>query len=554
MIYNNEYIAAQFSLLAKLMDIHGENSFRSRSYSNAAFVIDKLPVELSDMPMDKIIAIKGISDSVAKRVDEIQQTGILKSLNDLLEKTPVGIAEMLQIKGLGPKKIATIWKEMEIESLGELLYACHENRLMLYKGFGEKTQQSVKESIEFYFKNQGSFLYAEAEVFATKMQMMLQENFPENLFEITGAYRRQCNTLEQLEWVSDAKPDDLSGYMQSIGFMKEEDQLYFRKQSVIDIVFHTTSSANIYTTLFKTTASAEFLTSWNEKYSVIDNATNETAIFEQHQLPYILPCRREDEDIQQLIKDNKSLIATNDIKGIIHCHSKWSDGSNTLEEMAVAAQNQGFEYLIISDHSQSAFYANGLKEDRIKAQHEAIDTLNKKLAPFVIFKSIECDILNDGSLDYPDDILSTFDCVITSVHSNLKMTEEKAMNRLLRAIENPYTNILGHMTGRLLLSRAGYPVNHQAIIEACAANNVVIEINAHPRRLDIDWQWIDMCMEKNVLLSINPDAHHIDGFRDIRYGVLSAQKGGLSTANNLSSFNLVQIQNFIAIQQQKRKK
>ena len=154
MSYNNEYIAAQFSLLSKLMDIHGENSFRSRSYSNAAFVIDKLPVELSDLSVDKIIAIKGIGDSVAKRVDEIQQTGTLKSLIDLLEKTPPGITEMLQIKGLGPKKIATIWQEMDIESLGELLYACHENRLMLYKGFGEKTQQSVKESIEFYFKNQ----------------------------------------------------------------------------------------------------------------------------------------------------------------------------------------------------------------------------------------------------------------------------------------------------------------------------------------------------------------------------------------------------------------
>lgn len=554
MSYNNEYIAAQFSLLAKLMDIHGENSFRSRSYSNAAFVIDKLPVELSDMPMDKIIAIKGIGDSVAKRVDEIQQTGALKSLNDLLEKTPAGIAEMLQIKGLGPKKIATIWKEMEIESLGELLYACHENRLMLYKGFGEKTQQSVKESIEFYFKNQGSFLYAEAEVFATQMQAMLKDKFPKNIFEITGAFRRQCNTLEQLEWVSDAKPNELCTYMQTLGFVQEEDRLYFKKQSVIDIVFHTTSSTNVYTNLFKTTASAEFLTSWNQKYSIIENANNETAVFEQYQLPYILPCRRENGDIEKLIADNKSLIETKDIKGIIHSHSKWSDGSNTLEEMAIAAQAQGFEYLIISDHSQSAFYANGLKEDRIKAQQEEIDILNKKLAPFVIFKSIECDILNDGSLDYPDHILSTFDCVITSVHSNLKMSEDKAMNRLLRAIENPFTNILGHMTGRLLLSRAGYPVDHQAIIEACAAHHVVIEINAHPRRLDIDWKWIAMCMEKNVLLSINPDAHHIDGFRDIRYGVLSAQKGGLTTANNLSSFTLSQIQSFIAAQQLKRNK
>lgn len=169
-----------------------------------------------------------------------------------------------------------------------------------------------------------------------------------------------------------------------------------------------------------------------------------------------------------------------DIKGIIHSHSTWSDGIHTIEQMAKAAKEAGYEYLVISDHSKSAFYANGLEIERIAGQHKEIDALNKKLAPFVIFKSIESDILNDGSLDYPDEILESFDIVIASIHSNLKMTEEKAMMRLLNAINNPYTSILGHPTGRLLLSRKGYPVNHAAIIEACADNNVVIELNAHP--------------------------------------------------------------------------
>ena len=220
--------------------------------------------------------------------------------------------------------------------------------------------------------------------------------------------------------------------------------------------------------------------------------------------------------------------------------------------MAIAAKEKGYEYLVISDHSQSAFYANGLREERIVAQHQQIDELNKKLYPFRIYKSIESDILNDGNLDYDDDILSSFDLVIASIHSNLKMTEEKAMMRLINAIENPFTSILGHMTGRLLLSRNGYPVDHQKIIDACLANNVVIELNAHPRRLDIDWRWIQEATEKGVLISIDPDAHSIEGFDDCKYGVLVAQKAGLTKYQNLSSYSLAEFEEFLAEQHQKR--
>jgi DNA polymerase (family 10) len=213
--------------------------------------------------------------------------------------------------------------------------------------------------------------------------------------------------------------------------------------------------------------------------------------------------------------------------------------------MANACIEQGFEYLVISDHSKSAFYANGLSEERIGEQHLYVDELNKKLAPFHIFKSIECDILNDGRLDYSDQILSTFDLVIASVHSNLKMSEEKAMSRLLTAIQNPHTRILGHPTGRLLLSRAGYPVDHKTLIDACAAHGVVIELNAHPRRLDMDWRWISYALQKDVKISIDPDAHSINGYHDIHYGVLAAQKGGVSAAQNLSSYSLKQMWDFV---------
>jgi len=234
-------------------------------------------------------------------------------------------------------------------------------------------------------------------------------------------------------------------------------------------------------------------------------------------------------------KKSDELITVQDLKGGLHMHSTWSDGSNTLEEMALACKQKGWDYLGISDHSQSAFYANGLKPDRVFQQHEEINLLNKKLAPFFVYSGIESDILHDGSLDYDEETLKLFDFIVASIHSGLKMDEEKATSRLIKAIENPYTRILGHMTGRLLLSRAGYPLNTKKVIEACAQNNVCIELNSHPSRLDIDWRWIPYCLEKNVLLSINPDAHNIHGIHDVQYGINVGRKGGLTAAFCLNS-------------------
>jgi DNA polymerase (family 10) len=294
----------------------------------------------------------------------------------------------------------------------------------------------------------------------------------------------------------------------------------------------------------------EFATVFAEQFPTIDysRCTNEAEIFEQAGIAFIPSCQRETAGIIALAKQGNllPLLQPADIKGIIHSHSNWSDGGYTIEAMAKEAMSKGLEYLVISDHSRSAFYANGLQPERIREQHRYIDELNNQLAPFRIFKSIESDILNDGSLDYPNEVLSTFDLVIASVHSNLKMNEEKAMARLMRAIENPYTTILGHMTGRLLLSRRGYPVDHKAIIDACAAHQVVIELNAHPRRLDMDWRHIAYALEKGVLISVDPDAHSLEGFDDIRYGVWVAQKAMLPKESNLSSFSLKEMENYLA--------
>ena len=256
----------------------------------------------------------------------------------------------------------------------------------------------------------------------------------------------------------------------------------------------------------------------------------EAAIFEVATLPYIVPELREESTILDIAKAGNlpNLIEESDIKGVIHSHTTYSDGLNTVKEMADYSQSLGYQYIGITDHSKAAFYANGLKPDRVLAQMEEIDALNSQLAPFKIYKGIESDILNNGSLDYEEDILSRFDFIIASVHTNLKMDKTKATERLITAIKNPYTTMLGHPTGRLLLSREGYPIDHKAIIDACSEHGVAIELNANPYRLDLDWTWIEYAMSKNVKISINPDAHSTGGIHDIHFGVLAARKGGLT--------------------------
>ena len=265
-------------------------------------------------------------------------------------------------------------------------------------------------------------------------------------------------------------------------------------------------------------------------------------------LQYIVPELREGLQEAELAREGKlpELIQFSDLKGVLHNHTTYSDGVHTLKEMADHCKGLGYEYLGICDHSKTAVYANGLSIDRVLEQQLEIDRLNAGYQGFRIFKGIESDILGDGSLDYPEEILKTFDFVVASVHSNLKMSEEKATERLIKAIENPYTTILGHPTGRLLLARPGYPVDHKKIIDACAANRVSIELNAHPYRLDIDWRWIPYCLEKGVAVSVNPDAHHREGFQDMYYGICAARKGMLTRQTCLNAMGLQEFEAYLA--------
>jgi len=551
---DNYQIADTFSLLSKLLDIHGENSFKSKSYASAAFSIEKINVPLAGLQTDKIATFQGIGSSTAQKISELLTTGRLAALDQLVQQTPEGVLQMMQIKGIGPKKIHAIWKEMEIETIGELLYACKENRLKLYKGFGEKTQQNIIDAIEFFLQHQGSFLYADALLIDEMIFGFLSQVFSETRLERTGQIRQQPETVDLFEYLLDSSLDALEDTLKIHTshltlHAKGEDYIEYRTEQQYPVKIYVAQSDIFVEKQIQHSCSASF---WDALQNRMNHQTilapkQEEDFFDAIQLPFFPAYLREDPAYLNSATSEKinQIIQPTDIRGIIHAHSNWSDGSHSLEEMALAAKQSGLEYLVISDHSRSAFYAQGLSVEKILAQHQQIDELNKRLAPFKIFKSIESDILNDGSLDYDNEILARFDLVIASVHSNLKMDKDKAMNRLLRAIENPYTTILGHMTGRLLLSRAGYPVDHDVIIDACAKHHVAIELNAHPRRLDMSWTHIKKATDKGVLMSINPDAHSTEGLADVRFGVMAAQKAMLQPQQNLSSFTLEAFENHL---------
>ncbi len=551
---NNADIAEHLSLLSKLMDINGENSFKSKTYSIAAFHIEKLEYPLTETDRNVMASIKGLGPSVAAKIIELLDTGSMAALQEIIENTPVGVREMLHIKGLGPKKINTVWQEMGVQSIGELEYACMENRLTRYKGFGAKTQANVLEAIQFYNQNIGHFLYAQVANLYPTIQNYLEGLFEEDKVLPAGDFRRQMLIIKELEFIVAATPDTIKPRFQTAyppELLEEtETSILYKLTNGLKLRLYF-GTDHFYKKQFLYSSGESFVNTFIEHFGKerFDAATfsSEESIFEQAGTDFVPSYYRETSDAVHQAKSKMlpQVLQVSDIKGIIHNHSIWSDGVNTIEELATDLIKNGFEYFVISDHSKTAAYANGLSEDRILLQHQQVDELNKKLAPFKIFKSIESDILNDGSLDYSDEVLASFDLVIASVHSNLYMKEDKAMQRLIKAIENPYTTILGHPTGRLLLSRNGYPINHEKIIDACAANKVAIEINANPHRLDLDWQWISYAQEKGVLLSINPDAHSIAGLYDIKYGVLAAQKGGLTASGNLSSFSLAAFEEYL---------
>ncbi len=542
---DNRDISDILTQYARLYELHDGNPFKVKSLAGAAYNIKKIGEPLAEMSEEELFKVPQIGKSLAPKIYEITQTGSFKELDELIAQTPAGVIDILKVKGLGPKKVEVLWKQVGITSIPELLDACRENRLVEIKGFGFKTQAQILSDIEFKFSNEGKFHWAKMEPIVDFLDDFFKDNEDVLQFEVCGDYRRLSDIVNSIDYLIVA--DNLEPISEAL--CNGNFELIDCTDEYYTLLYLEAVTINLYKSSYD---------SWGNdllRYTATENHLNligfnninvqfdsEESFYQSLNLPYVLPELREGLRELEVTSLQEKLITYKDLKGVLHNHTTYSDGLNTLEEMATHAKNMGLSYIGICDHSQTAAYAGGLKPERVLDQLQTIDKLNDKYAasstPFRIFKGIESDILGDGSLDYTDDILQLFDLVVASVHSNLKMEQDKAHQRLIKAIENPYTTILGHPTGRLLLMRPGYPIDHQYIIDACVDNHVVIELNAHPYRLDIDWRWIDYAINKGGMISINPDAHQKEGLADMRYGVNVARKGYLMPENCLNAKDL----------------
>jgi DNA polymerase (family 10) len=562
---SNADIVETIELTAKLLELHNDDEFKIKAYTNAAYNLDKYIGELGQLDFPQLTQIQGVGKMIAGKILEIVSTGQLRDLQELLAKTPEGVIEMFKIKGLGVKKIKILWNELGLDNLNDLQIACENGSISQVKGFGGKTQESILESLKFIQSQAGKLRMDKAAFLAEVILVELKKSFKQ--VEISGQIRRKSETVDNLLFLVTYE-GNLPNF-ESEGFTQDEkasSPFVWRGkflENKIDIEIRYVLENELLSKQFVYTANENHLKHRNENgvsllsvglSSGITDGLNqleaEEAIYGKFGVPYIIPEMREGVGEFDWIQKNKNedLVTWDSLKGILHNHSTYSDGQHSLEQMATYCKELGFEYLGIADHSQSATYASGLLITKVQQQHAEIEQLNKKLSidrPFKILKGIESDILGDGSLDYPDEVLASFDYIVASVHSNLTMNQARATERLVRAIENPYTTILGHPTGRLLLSRQGYPIDYKEVIDCCAANGVVIEINASPYRLDLDWRWIAYALERNVMLSINPDAHEMEGYHDMHYGVASARKGGLTKNMTFNALSLVDMEAYL---------
>ena len=550
-----------------LLELKGENPFKFRAYHNASVTVEALEEDLDKAIGDGTLAEqKGIGKALYEKIVELNKTGRLKYYEDLKKEIPAGLLEIIRIPGVGPKKAKALYDELGISTVGELEYACMENRLIGLHGFGEATQAKILKGIEYYRKGMGHHLFNAALKDAERLLTLLEKNKDIKMRSIAGSIRRRKEVIKDIDIVASARHERVGAVMDFFTTLPDVQSIVAKGDTKSSVILNSGINADLRIVsdseypfaLHYFTGSAEHNTAMRSRAKKFGLKLNEYGLFKGEKslqckseeeifkalgLTYIPPELREDKGEIEAAEQGKlpELIEPSDIKGIFHVHTTYSDASMTLHEVVKLAQGAGYQYTGISDHSKSASYAGGLTEEKLRAQHDEIDGLNSKLKDFYIFKGIECDILSDGSLDYSDEILAEFDFVIASVHSRFNMSEEEMTERIIKAISNPYTTMLGHPTGRLLLSREGYKVDLHKVIDAAAEKGVVIELNAHPYRFDLDWRYCKYAKEHGVKVSINPDAHHTGDLSNVAYGVGIARKGWLTSRDVLNTMTLGEI-------------
>jgi len=569
---DNKEIQEALEEIAMLLELKGENPFKVRAHQNAAQALETGGKSVTELiETGTLRQIKGIGEGIAKKIEEMAATGRSTLLDKLRAEFPDTIFELFRIPGLGPRKIKALHDKLGISSLGELEYACRENRLVELPGFGEVTQEKVLQGIDFVRRQAGRHLQHRALMAAEELLAFLQGHKAIQQASIAGSLRRRMETVKDVDLVAACPPDarqqvakefcSLSMVAETIGC--GETKASVRLLSGLAADLRLVAAVEYPFALMHLTGSKEHNIAMRQRaiqrglklneYGLFKGdslipATDETEIYDHLGLPFIAPELREDRGEIAAAETGAlpDLIKHDDIHGILHVHSTYSDGANSIRELAEWCRENGLSYLGVCDHSASAAYAGGLRPEDIKRQHEEIDRLNEEFHDFTIFKGIESDITTDGNLDYPEKILEKFDFIIASIHSRLTMSEVEATRRIIQAIENPYTTILGHPTGRLLTAREGYPLDINAVLNAAAEAGTVIELNASPHRLDIDWRHLQAAGDRGIKIAVNPDAHSLAGMADMQYGIGIARKGWLRSGDVINTLPTAAFAEFLS--------
>ena len=537
-------IARVLEQMAFLLELRGENSYKAKAYSHAAEILQKLsqdPAEL--VRAESLGQLKGIGPTLSATISELVTTGRCRLHEELLALYPATLLELAGIPGLGPKKLKMIHEQLGVSSLGELQYACIENRLVDLPGFGLKGQERILTGIRQFQRHQGFQLTSVAIAEAESLLEVVRSLPGVKRADLAGDLRRKTEVLQNLSIVigcsSTVSVAPLLAGIPGMTQVTQKDRALITAHSPqgLPLEILVADSSDYGGTLFRATGQSAHVQAVLNRIASPGAFLAEEAIYAAAGLPYIPPELREGHGEIELAESGQlgSLVEASQVQGIFHTHTLYSDGAASVADMAAAARDLGYRYIGISDHSQAAFYARGLKEDRILAQRAEIAAVQKKLPEIRIFKGIEADILPDGAMDYSDELLGTFDFVIASVHSRFNLSEEDQTRRICRALSNPHVTMLGHATGRLLLSRDGYRADMKQVIDAAAKNDKVIEINASPHRLELDWRLCRYAKEKGVKFSINPDAHSTEALKTVPLGVNVARKGGLCTQDIINT-------------------
>ena len=575
-------VAAILDEMGTLLELQGANPFKARAFHNASRAVEGLTKELPVLvESDELLEVKGIGTTIAEIITDLIRKGKSKDYEELRGSFPDGLLEMLRIQGLGPKRVKVLYEKLKIKNLSELEGAAKADRLSSLDGFGQKTQENIIKGIEAVRKQSEKTLYPKAYDAAQAVLTGLTMRREVMRAEIAGSLRRHKEVIGDIDIVVSAREASRPQLMNAFVSHSDVRTVVAKGETKSSVVLNSgincdlriVSDAEFPFALNYFTGSKEHnieMRSRAKKYgwslneygfSDLDasekrgkskrvvKCKDEGDVYKALDLQYIPPELRENMGEIELAGMRKlpHLLEFKDIRGTFHCHTTYSDGVNSLAEMADAARDLGWEYLGIGDHSRSAAYAGGLTEGKVRAQFKEIDALNAKHPEFRIFKGTECDILPNGDLDWPDRVLAAFEYVVVSVHSNFRMPEGEMTRRIIKALKNKYVTMLGHPTGRLLLSRDAYPVDMVKVINAASDHGKVIEINAHPMRLDLDWRLCKYAKEKGVTIAINPDAHNIEGLRDVHYGVGIARKGWLEKRNVLNAQRLKSVLEYLKL-------